>query len=230
MLCLIFGLTKNNDQKAAAATVGVNFIHQHACAQLLRVQISKLQKDSHVIRRKKVDQLIVLLNFSWFALYAALKFDEIDPRLARTMDSFKRFQTSGIWNKLPIVDLSHDLLFVDAVKSELPQITEATLNAKKNEVLNLEINKRYLDTALVIFINTSEKTIDYLIIWKIFKSMSCFVLSEIGSPIILVEKQLSNPLRKCSLTLHYSTCLRLSRRVIVSSSSKRCDNNFALLF
>ena len=64
MLCLIFGLTKNNDQKAAAATVGVNFIHQPAYAQLLRVRISKLQKDSQVISGKKVDQLIVLLNFS----------------------------------------------------------------------------------------------------------------------------------------------------------------------
>ena len=91
---------------------------------------------------KKVDQLIVLLNFSWFALYAALKFDEIDPRLARMMDNFKRFQTSEIWNKLPIVDLAHDLLLVDAVERELPQITEATLNDKKNEVINLEINKR----------------------------------------------------------------------------------------
>ena len=43
---------------------------------------------------------------------------------------------------LPIVDLAHDLLLVDAVERELPQITEATLNDKKNEVINLEINKR----------------------------------------------------------------------------------------
>ena len=44
--------------------------HQHAYEQLLHLQIPKSQKDSQVISRKKVDQLVVLLYFSRFALYA----------------------------------------------------------------------------------------------------------------------------------------------------------------
>ena len=44
--------------------------HQHAYVQLLRLQISKVQKDRQVISRKKVNQLVVLLYFSQFALYA----------------------------------------------------------------------------------------------------------------------------------------------------------------
>ena len=44
--------------------------HQQAYEQLLRTQILKAQKDSEVISTKKVDQLIVLLYLSRFALYA----------------------------------------------------------------------------------------------------------------------------------------------------------------
>ena len=47
--------------------------HQHAYAQLLLSQILKVQKDNQVISRKKVDQLVVLLNFSRFALYSVPK-------------------------------------------------------------------------------------------------------------------------------------------------------------
>ena len=53
--------------------------HQLAYVQLLRAQIPKAQKDSQVISRNKVDQLVVLMYFSGFAL----KFDEIDPRYPR---------------------------------------------------------------------------------------------------------------------------------------------------
>ena len=44
--------------------------HRHVYAQLLHLQITKVQKDSQVIGRQKVDQVVVLLYFSWFALHA----------------------------------------------------------------------------------------------------------------------------------------------------------------
>ena len=50
--------------------IGQGQFHQCANAQLLRSQIPKVQKNSPVIRRKKVDQLVELLYFGGFALYA----------------------------------------------------------------------------------------------------------------------------------------------------------------
>ena len=44
--------------------------HQHAYAQLLHMQIPKVQKDSQVIGRKTVDRLVKLLYFNRFVLYA----------------------------------------------------------------------------------------------------------------------------------------------------------------
>jgi len=44
--------------------------HQPAYVQLLLSQIPKAKKDSQVISRKKVDQLVALLYISKFTLYA----------------------------------------------------------------------------------------------------------------------------------------------------------------
>ena len=46
--------------------------HHHAYTQLLRAQIPKAQKDSQVIRRKKVNPLVEMLYFSGFELYTVL--------------------------------------------------------------------------------------------------------------------------------------------------------------
>ena len=51
-------------------TVSSGRVYQRAYVQLICLQIPKVQKDSQVISRKKVDQLVVLLLFfSGFALY-----------------------------------------------------------------------------------------------------------------------------------------------------------------